>query len=128
VEPNNERIYKALTARESECLKVMLAGHLTMEAMSESMNISADTVKRHFSNIFEKTGFESKLQIAMYLIDNADLVEAIRVGSYCHECGRLTASDACTAKDARPRRRVFPVSHLPGRCGSQRRGRSRYQR
>ncbi len=53
-----------LTKRELEVLRE-LTGGLTNEEIAEKLNISMNTVKRHLQNIMEKTGFESRLGLAM---------------------------------------------------------------
>ena len=54
----------SLTDRELEVLRE-LTGSLTNEEIAEKLNISANTVKRHLQNIMEKTGYESRLELAM---------------------------------------------------------------
>ena len=53
-----------LTERELDVLRE-LTGSLTNEEIAEKLNISPNTVKRHIQNIMEKTGFESRLDLAM---------------------------------------------------------------
>ena len=53
-----------LTERELDVLRE-LTGSLTNEEIAERLNISPNTVKRHIQNIMEKTGFESRLDLAM---------------------------------------------------------------
>ena len=53
-----------LTDRELDVLRE-LTGSLTNEEIAERLNISANTVKRPIQNIMEKTGFESRLDLAM---------------------------------------------------------------
>ncbi len=53
-----------LTDRELDVLRE-LTGSLTNEEIAEQLNISVNTVKRHIQNIMEKTGFESRLDLAM---------------------------------------------------------------
>ena len=38
---------------------------LTNDEIAERLHISPHTVKRHIQNILEKTGFESRLELAM---------------------------------------------------------------
>ena len=54
----------ALTERELDVLRE-LTGSLTNEEIAEKLHISANTVKRHLQNIMEKTGFTSRLELAM---------------------------------------------------------------
>lgn len=53
-----------LTDREIEILRDLTAS-MTNEEIAENLNISVNTVKRHIQNIMEKTGFESRLDLAM---------------------------------------------------------------
>ena len=53
-----------LTARELDVLRELTAS-LTNEEIAERLHISANTVKRHLQNIMEKTGFTSRLELAM---------------------------------------------------------------
>ena len=53
-----------LTDRELDVLRE-LTGSLTNEEIAERLEISPNTVKRHIQNIMEKTGFESRLDLAM---------------------------------------------------------------
>ncbi|MBO7515606.1 MAG: response regulator transcription factor [Lachnospiraceae bacterium] len=53
-----------LTERELEVLRE-LTGSLTNEEIADKLSISVNTVKRHLQNIMEKTGFESRLELAM---------------------------------------------------------------
>ena len=53
-----------LTERELDVLRE-LTGSLTNEEIAENLHISANTVKRHLQNIMEKTGFSSRLDLAM---------------------------------------------------------------
>ncbi|MBR5094042.1 MAG: response regulator transcription factor [Oscillospiraceae bacterium] len=54
-----------LTDRELDVLRE-LTGSLTNEEIAEKLHISVNTVKRHLQNIMEKTGFESRLDLAMH--------------------------------------------------------------
>lgn len=53
-----------LTDREIEILRELTASR-TNEEIAESLVISVNTVKRHIQNIMEKTGFDSRLELAM---------------------------------------------------------------
>lgn len=53
-----------LTEREIEILRELTASR-TNEEIAERLVISVNTVKRHIQNIMEKTGFESRLELAM---------------------------------------------------------------
>ena len=53
-----------LTERELEVLRE-LTNSLTNEEIADKLNISPNTVKRHLQNMMEKTGFNSRLELAM---------------------------------------------------------------
>lgn len=53
-----------LTERELDVLRELTAS-LTNEEIADKLCISVNTVKRHLQNILEKTGFESRLALAM---------------------------------------------------------------
>ena len=53
-----------LTERELDVLRELTAS-LTNEEIAEKLHISGNTVKRHLQNIMEKTGFASRLDLAM---------------------------------------------------------------
>lgn len=54
-----------LTDRELEILRE-LTSNMTNEEIAEKLCISVNTVKRHLQNIMEKTGFESRIDLAMH--------------------------------------------------------------
>ncbi len=53
-----------LTDRELEIIRELTASK-TNEEIADKLQISVNTVKRHIQNIMEKTGFESRLDLAM---------------------------------------------------------------
>ncbi len=53
-----------LTEREIEILRELTASQ-TNEEIAEKLNISANTVKRHIQNMMEKTGFKSRIELAV---------------------------------------------------------------
>ena len=57
-------IRSELTDRELDVLRELTAS-LTNEEIAEKLHISVNTVKRHLQNIMEKTGFASRLDLAM---------------------------------------------------------------
>ncbi len=57
----------SLTPREGEIVS-LVALRLTNKQIAERMFISAQTVKNHLHNIFEKLGFTDRLQLALYAI------------------------------------------------------------
>ena len=53
-----------LTERELDVLRELTTS-LTNEEIAEKLHISVNTVKRHLQNIMEKTGYTSRLDLAM---------------------------------------------------------------
>ncbi len=53
-----------LTDREIEVLRELTAS-LTNEEIAEKLHISVHTVRRHIQNIMEKTGYKSRLDLAL---------------------------------------------------------------
>ena len=72
-----------LTDRELEVLRELTAS-LTNEEIAEKLHISVNTVKRHLQNIMDKTGFQSRLELAM---------NARSMGLVVSDRDRLTGSD-----------------------------------
>ncbi len=72
-----------LTERELDVLRELTAS-LTNEEIADKLHISANTVKRHLQNIMEKTGFSSRLELAM----NARLL-----GLVVHEDDRVNRKE-----------------------------------
>ncbi len=68
-----------LTDREIDILRELTASK-TNEEIAEELQISVNTVKRHIQNIMEKTGFESRLDLAM---------NAKRIGLVVNDSDRL---------------------------------------
>ena len=54
-----------LTGREVEVLRLIAAGH-SNRAIAQALFISPNTVLRHVSNIFTKTGVANRAQAAAY--------------------------------------------------------------
>ncbi len=54
-----------LTSRELDVLRE-LTGSLTNDEIADKLHISANTVKRHLQNIMEKTGINSRLDLAIH--------------------------------------------------------------
>lgn len=72
-----------LTERELDVLRELTAS-LTNEEIAEKLHISANTVKRHLQNIMEKTGFSSRLELAM---------NARMLGLVVHEDDRVSKTE-----------------------------------
>lgn len=69
-----------LTEREIAVLRELVSGASNKE-IGERLHMSASTVKRHISEMLEKTGFKSRLQLAIrarsggLVINNRDIEE-----------------------------------------------------
>ena len=63
-----------LTPRELEITTTIAAGYSNKE-IAQKFTISEDTVKHHLSNIFNKTGVSSRLELALFAV-NHRLVES----------------------------------------------------
>lgn len=62
-----------LTRRELEIMSTIVAGYTNKE-IARKFNLSEDTVKHHLTNIFDKLGVSSRLELALFAI-NHRLVE-----------------------------------------------------
>lgn len=60
--------YLELTVRELQLLEFILDGCTNKEIAVKLGGISEETVKRHLSNIFDKTGMSSRLELALFCI------------------------------------------------------------
>jgi len=58
-----------LTKREMEILATIVAG-LTNKEIARRFSLSEDTVKHHLTNIFDKVGVASRLELALFAINN----------------------------------------------------------
>ena len=63
-----------LTPRELEITSTITAGYSNKE-IAQRFTISEDTVKHHLSNIFDKTGVSSRLELALFAM-NHQLVDS----------------------------------------------------
>jgi two-component system nitrate/nitrite response regulator NarL len=70
--PAGGRSY-GLTRREMEIVSAIVAG-LTNKEIAKKFTLSEDTVKHHLTNIFNKVGVSSRLELALFAI-NHRLVE-----------------------------------------------------
>jgi DNA-binding NarL/FixJ family response regulator len=70
--PAGGRSY-GLTRREMEIVAAIVAG-LTNKEIAKKFTLSEDTVKHHLTNIFNKVGVSSRLELALFAI-NHRLVE-----------------------------------------------------
>jgi len=58
-----------LTRRELQIVSAVVAGYSNKE-IAEHFKISEDTVKHHLSNIFDKLGVSSRLELALFAVRN----------------------------------------------------------
>ena len=59
-----------LTPRELEIVSAVVAGYSNKE-IAEYFKISEDTVKHHLSNIFDKLGVSTRLEMALFAVNQA---------------------------------------------------------
>ena len=65
-----------LTPRELEIVSAVVAGYSNKE-MAEYFKISEDTVKHHLSNIFDKLGVSTRLELALFAVNQALPIKTI---------------------------------------------------
>ncbi len=58
-----------LTARELEIISAVVAGS-TNRDIAKQLSISEDTVKHHLTNIFDKTGVSTRLELALFAVNH----------------------------------------------------------
>ncbi len=59
-----------LTPRELEIVSTVVAGYSNKE-IAEYFKISEDTVKHHLSNIFDKLGVSTRLELALFAVNKS---------------------------------------------------------
>lgn len=59
-----------LTPRELEIVSAVVAGYTNKE-IAEYFRISEDTVKHHLSNIFDKVGVSTRLELALFAVNQS---------------------------------------------------------
>lgn len=59
-----------LTPRELEIVSAVVAGYANKE-IAEHFKISEDTVKHHLSNIFDKLGVSTRLELALFAVNQS---------------------------------------------------------
>src|SRR6266481_2188746 len=59
-----------LTPRELEIISAVVAGYANKE-VAEHFKISEDTVKHHLSNIFDKLGVSTRLELALFAVNQS---------------------------------------------------------
>jgi two-component system, NarL family, nitrate/nitrite response regulator NarL len=69
--PSGERPQRnyGLTKREMDILTTIVAG-LSNKEIARRFSLSEDTVKHHLTNIFDKVGVASRLELALFAINN----------------------------------------------------------
>jgi len=65
-----------LTPRELEIVSAVFAGYSNKE-IAEYFKISEDTVKHHLSNIFDKLGVSTRLELALFAVNQALPIKTI---------------------------------------------------
>jgi DNA-binding NarL/FixJ family response regulator len=64
-----EKKVPTLTPRELEVVVCIVRGSSNRD-IAQEFQLSEETVKRHISNIFEKTGVSTRLELALFAIEN----------------------------------------------------------
>jgi DNA-binding NarL/FixJ family response regulator len=59
-----------LTPRELEVVSAVVAGYANKE-IAQHFKISEDTVKHHLSNIFDKVGVSTRLELALFAVNQS---------------------------------------------------------
>ena len=54
-------VYQAITIREKEVLNFLARG-MTYKGISEKMEVSPETVKKHLKNIYRKLNVQNKIE------------------------------------------------------------------
>ena len=67
-----------LTPRELEIVSAVVAGYSNKE-IAEYFKISEDTVKHHLSNIFDKLGVSTRLELALFAVNQGLPIKGIRM-------------------------------------------------
>jgi len=65
-----------LTPRELQIVSAVVAGYANKE-IAEHFKISEDTVKHHLSNIFDKVGVSTRLELALFAVNQSLPVQSI---------------------------------------------------
>ena len=66
VEPRRKKHF-GLTPREREVVAAVVGG-LTNKEIAKKLSVSEDTVKHHVTNIFDRLGVSSRLELALFAI------------------------------------------------------------
>jgi two-component system, NarL family, nitrate/nitrite response regulator NarL len=78
--PNLSRSNFGLTRRENEILGTIVSG-LSNKEIAQKFSLSEDTVKHHLTSIFDKVGVSSRLELALFAINNRMVESVERVES-----------------------------------------------
>ncbi|MBO0910673.1 MAG: response regulator transcription factor [Acidobacteria bacterium] len=68
--PYPQRNKYRLTPRELEIISAVVAGYANKE-IAQHFKISEDTVKHHLSNIFDKVGVSTRLELALFAVNQS---------------------------------------------------------
>jgi len=68
--PHAHRNKYRLTPRELEIVSAVVAGYANKE-IAQHFKISEDTVKHHLSNIFDKVGVSTRLELALFAVNQS---------------------------------------------------------
>jgi DNA-binding NarL/FixJ family response regulator len=66
--PGRSKSY-GLTPRELDIVATIVAGYSNRE-IAKHLSISEDTVKNHLTNVFDKLGVSSRLELALFAVDH----------------------------------------------------------
>jgi DNA-binding CsgD family transcriptional regulator len=69
-----ESVARAFTPREEQVVDLLRTG-LTNDQIGSDLGISTETVKRHLTNMFDKSGCDTRTQLALS-VDGKELAEA----------------------------------------------------
>lgn len=74
--PSSRQSRYGLTPRELQIVSAVVAGYANRE-IAEHFKISEDTVKHHLSNIFDKLGVSTRLELALFAVNQSLPFKAI---------------------------------------------------
>ena len=63
-----ERVFRSLTRQERMIMYWLVNSYSTAKLLAWKFGISQETIKRHLSNIFDKTGMDSSIELAIYIL------------------------------------------------------------
>jgi two-component system, NarL family, nitrate/nitrite response regulator NarL len=64
-----ERRTLGLTGRELEVVATVVDGHYTSKDIAQTLSISEHTVKTHLTNIFDKLGLSTRLELVLFAME-----------------------------------------------------------